>query len=270
MATVIPTFQPQNPAISGYSLGWKSCQAYSAAMAGSFDRQVKKATTGEAVRRRTGDTVGGLTLAQVDAALNSLINVNLRVVYRMQFDEMARLIDKGMGASLSLWYGPIADSRFDAGKGFRGNHQVFIPPGWAAMDPLADGRPGAYRYRNEPYPRSLLKEAAGKLNLSATGYRPLGTGLVYVGLTRDVEFTYRVNFDGGEAFWVYEVESGIIKGRYAKKFTRDTWSPCSPPRRYDWPGVGSRTLVTITNPKSSLFGKHVQVPQGAAHLQVVP
>src|SRR5690348_1715439 len=57
MSFVRPSFQAQNPAINGYYLGWASCTCYAGAMAASYDRQVKQITTGEAVRRRTGDTV---------------------------------------------------------------------------------------------------------------------------------------------------------------------------------------------------------------------
>ena len=271
--TVYPQFQPQNPAINGYSLGWASCTAYSAAMAASFDRQVKMATTGEAVRRATGDTSGGLTLKQVDAALNQITNVNLSVYYRLPWALFAKFIDSGMGGILQVWYAPIADSRFDAGRGFRENHAVFVPPNWAAMDPLADGRYGeAYKYRNEPYPRELLKRAAGKLDIRARRtdpYKPLGYGYVYAAMTRDNVHTYRVRYGG--RFWVYTIgPDGRINGRTVRHFSDFSTSACTVPKSYAWPGHSNRTLVRVTNPKSSLNGRYIAVPQSNVSLQVVP
>lgn len=270
MAMVLPTFQPQNPALNGYYLGWASCTAYAGAMAASFDRQVKMLCSGEAVRRRTGDTSGGTNLAQIDAALNSGWSVNLATYYRLPWATFQKFIDSGMGAILQGWYAPIADSQYDAGRGFRGNHAVFVPPNWAVMDPLADGRPGAYRYVGAPYPRSLLRSYAGKLNLATSGYRPLGDGLVYAAFTRDKVHQYRLHFEGGEAFWVYELgPDGRIKSRHARKFSKDAVVKCSIPSRYAWPGHGSRTLVRVMS-GTALAGEFVAIPQGAVRLEVVP
>lgn len=268
---IIPAFQAQNPAISGYALGWSSCTSFAAGMAGSFDKQVKLAITGERVRRLTGDTTGGLTLAQVDAALNAGIGVNLSVYYRLPWATFVKLIDSGMGGILQGLYAPIADSRFDAGRGFRGNHAIFVPPNWAVMDPLADGRYGqAYKYAGEPYPRSLLRSFAGKLDLDpGSAYRPLGDGYVYAAMTRDRVHSYRVRYGG--RFWVYKVGSdGRISGRTAREFSDFSVSPCTIPKAYPWPGHTSRTLVRVNNPKSSLNGQFLAVPQSNVSLQVVP
>ena len=266
---LLPTFQAQNPAINGYPLGWLSCTAYSGAMAASFDRQLKMATTGEAVRRATGDTSGGLTLAQVDAALNRIANVNLSVYYRLPWATFAKFIDSGMGGILQGGYAPIADSRFDAGRGFRGNHAIFVPPNWAAMDPLADGRYGqAYKYANEPYPRELLKRFAGRLDVDGQGHL-LGYGYVYAAMTKDNVHTYRVRYGG--RFWVYTVgPDGRISGRTARHFSDFSTSACTVPKSYAWPGHTNRTLVRVTNPKSSLNGQYLAVPQSNVSLQVVP
>jgi hypothetical protein len=273
MALVIPTFQPQNPAINGYSLGWLSCTSYSGAMAASYERQVKLAMTGESIRRRTGDTVGGTNLAQLDKALINGWHIDLEVYYRMSWTTFERLIDRGMDGVLQLWYAPIADSRFDAGRGFKGNHAVNVPSGWGVQDPLADGRYGqAYRYKGEPYPRELLRNAAGKLNVAGSGYRAVGSGLVYAAMTVDRTADYSLVFTKG-AFFVYRVgpDGRILpgeKGRYATAFSADTSTACSMPRSYAWPGVGSRTLAMVTNPKSRLYRQYVGVPQANVKLDV--
>jgi hypothetical protein len=270
--TVYPTFQPQNPAINGYSLGWLSCTAYSAAMAASFDKQVKQAMTGEAVRRKTGDTTGGLTLAQVDAALRSGWNIDLATYYRLPWSTFAKLVGSGMGAVLQGGYAPIADSRFDAGRGFRGNHAIFVPPNWAAMDPLADGRYGqAYRYANEPYPIELLKQFAGRLDLDPTSTtRPLGYGYVYAMLTRDRVNTYKVHVGPG-AFWVYQIgPDARIVDRDARKFSTEVTLSCGIPKSYPWPGHANRTLVRVSTVRSNLYGQYLAVPQSNVKLETIP
>jgi len=269
MAFVRPTFQPQNPAKSDCRLGWLSCTCFSAAMAASFDRQVPKIVTGCEVRARTGDTVGGTNLAQVDAAVKSLTGVDLSVYYRLSWATFAKFIDSGMGGILQGWYGPIADSRFDAGRGFRGNHAVFVPPDWAVMDPLADGRAaGVYKFHAEPYPRSLLRDFAGRLNIAFDGYRALGDGLVYAALTRDQVHSYSLAFTGG-AFWIYELSAeGKITGRHSKRFSGPTSASCTIPQFYAWPGHSGRTLVRMLT--GGLKGQYVGIPQDTVKLVTTP
>lgn len=273
LMVLLPTFQPQNPAINGYYLGWSSCTSYSGAMAAAFHRQQPVIMSGEALRRKTGDTSGGTNLAQLDSALNSGWSINLDVTYRLPWSTFQKKIDGGAGAVLQGWYAPIADSRFDAGRGFRGNHAVFVPPTWGVMDPLADGRPGAYRYKKEPYPRTLLRTFAGRLNVASSGYRAVGDGLVYAAFTRDNTHTYALNFDGGERFWVYKVgPDGRIVSRSAHPaFSSSTSAACTPPQRRYWPGPNVyKTLAMVTAGGSSLHGDYIQVPQAAVHLEVVP
>lgn len=267
MAFVRPTFQPQNPAINGYYLGWASCTCYAAAMAASYDRQVKLLITGEDVRRRTGDTQGGTTLAQVDSAVLSLTGVNLDVRYRMTWDRFAAEVDRGRYAILQGLYAPIADSRYDAGNGFRQNHAIGVPPDWRVQDPLADGRYGVYKYAAEVYPRSLLRSFAGKLDLDPTGtYRPLGDNYVYAAFTADRVSTYTLGFDGGERFFVYILApDGTITGRVRHPaYSQDTSAACSMPIFYRWPGHSGKMLVRMLT--GGLRGEYVDPYQGATHL----
>lgn len=184
MTVVYPAFQAQNPRISGYRYGWASCTAFSGAMAASFDKQVAKLVTGGMLRNETGDFVGGLRLDQIDAALNAHQHVNLDVKYRLPWADFVARLRAGHGAVLQGWYAPIAATKFDAGNGFRGNHAIFVPPNFAVMDPLADGRfRTVYRYHGEVYPAAVLRDFAGKLNVGSTSYRALGAGLVYAAFT---------------------------------------------------------------------------------------
>jgi hypothetical protein len=247
------TFQPQNPAISGYSLGWSSCTAFSAAMAASFDQQVAELCTGAQVRTLTHDTTGGLTLPQVDAAVLEGWNVNLNTVLGDTWTDFAKRINAGQGAILQGWYAPIADSPFDAGRGFRSNHAIFVPPGWGAMDPLADGRYGeAYKYQGAVYPSSLLREFAGRLNIGGSAYKALGLGLVYASYTADRVKTWSAHVAKGQGFGLYAVNRDtrtVISppSPHAAQATGDWSWTCTAPASYRWSGHSSRNLVVLTS-----------------------
>jgi hypothetical protein len=262
----LPRFQAQNPAISGYSLGWASCTAFSGAMAADFDTLGAKRPTGAQVRLLTRDTSGGLNLQQVDAALLQGWDINLNTSLGISWTDFAKKIDAGCGAILQGRYSAIADSRFDAGRGFRGGHAIFVAPGWVGMDPLADGRaPGVYKYRGEAYPQSLLRTFAGHLDL---GGRELGLGLAYASFTRDNVHTYHLAFLGGAAFWVYRVSNGVIVSRRSVRLRKASGAPCSAPKLYRWPGKASRNLVKVT---AGLFaGEYISIPQSSIRLELVP
>jgi hypothetical protein len=219
-------------------------------MAAAFDQGKTKVMTGEQVRRLTGDTVGGTNLAQVDAALLKGWNVNLATTFRLPWADFVKAIDSGKGAILQGGYGPIADSRFDAGGGFRGNHAVTVLPGWLVMDPLADGRrSGIYRYHGEAYPKSLLLDYAGKLDL---GSYHLGAGLVYASLTHDKVAAWRASVNGRHG--VYEVIDNTVVG---SRVATGTYSAsCTPPRIYLWPGHTSQSLVRLTS--GSHAGRYIR------------
>ena len=278
MSWVRPEFQPQNPAYSGFALGWSSCTSFADAMTASFDRQVKKAMTGGALRNLcrnpdgSPDRTGGTNLAQNDAALNRGWHIDLSTVYRLPWNTFERIIDSGVCATLQGLYAPIADSRFDAGNGFRDNHAMTIPPDWATMDPLADGRQSVYEYRSEPYPRDLLRQFAGALDLDPRGseYKPLGAGLVYASFSRDRLNDYAVDFDPGH-FWVYRLGAdGRIHSRIAKGFSAEQHLKCTVPKSYTWPGHANRTLVKILTARSGLYHEFVGVPQANVSLRVIP
>ncbi len=245
---ILPTFQAQNPAISGYRYGWSSCTAFSAAMAGSYHRQVAKVASGGQVREKTGDHVGGLTLAQVDEALNDGWNVDLDTRYRLDWDQFAAKITSGRGAILQGTYAAIADSRYDAGNGFRGNHAIFVGPQWVVMDPLADGRhPGVYKYHGEQYPQDLLKRFAGTLD---TGSGHLGMGLCYASLTADhvspIQSDNSVHVPAGRKFGIFTVVNGVVTSRRIGLTKGGFSAPCSGAHLYRWPGHSAQSLVTLT------------------------
>ncbi len=244
--TVLPVFQPQNPTLNGFYLGWSSCTSYAFAMAANYDRQYF-VMNGQQLRRKTGDLSGGTTLAQNDWAAREGWGVDLDTNYRYPWANFASRINAGQAAVLQGWYGPIADSRFDAGRGFRGNHAVLVLPGWIVMDSLADGRYGdAYQYHGESYPQSLLKTFGGKLNVSTSEYRALGSGLVYASFTRDRVANYKASVRSG-TYGVYSIgpDGQIASSRVAT--TGGFSATCTAPRLYLWPSHTAQSLVRLTS-----------------------
>lgn len=230
-----PTFQAQNPAISGYAEGWSSCTAFAGAMVASMHEGVPLAMRGGQLRDMTHDHSGGLTLAQIDNALLAGWDINLNTTYRLPWAKFEAAIDAGRPGVLQGGYGPIADSRYDAGRGFRSNHGIGVSPGWHGLDPLADGRYGeAYKYHGEAYPKALLKAFAGKLNIGGSTYRELGSGLVYCSLGRDLQAAYQVTIRPlpGKTYRTYTRYLVSASGRITGHQTRQTKGfqvACSPP-----------------------------------------
>jgi len=160
----LPRFQAQNPAISGYRYGWVSCTAFATAMVIDATTGGVKTPTGGKVRSLTDEPVPdrkspGLSLAQVDEAANDL-GVDLATFYRMDWNKFVSIRATHRPYVIAVVYAPIADSRFDAGHGFRGNHAL-AGVDQVILDPLADGRyAGVYKYHAEDYPDALIRKAA--------------------------------------------------------------------------------------------------------------
>ena len=257
-------YQPQNPELSHYALGWTSCTAFAGAMAGDFDSQGSKYPTGAAVRRLTGDVTGGLTLAQVTMALQRGWNVSLDIRYRMTWATFARKLDAGHGAVLQGHGIVFNGTPFYAGAPV--NHAIFVPPDRRALDPAADGRrDGIYDARTRKvYPDTLLRKFAGRLILDMSTRRQLGDGLVYAAFTRDVTTNYYLRFKADIPFWVYTVAGYGIVSRRTVTFGASTSAPSGAPGYVPWPGRTGRVLVPVL--KGALAGEHVAIPQTAVTL----
>jgi hypothetical protein len=185
-------------------LGPKNCMTYSAARLVTRSYEGKKPAgitgvwppTGEAIRRYcvdagTGrpDVSGGVHHGQIARVLRERYDLDIELLYGDPFDDVLDSIDATHPAMISVWYRRIRDTPSRRGSfTFYQNHELFVNDVDRArgvlrgvVDPLADGRQtGLYRGPGE-YPISLVKAAAGELNISSdpNGYRALGAGRVY-------------------------------------------------------------------------------------------
>jgi len=246
----LPRFQAQNPAISHDPNGWVNCTAYAAAMAGDFDSCGSIALTGERIRSLSSEPVPdpkspGLNLRQVDDALNRY-GVDLETRYRLPWADFVRKIDKGEGAILQGATGPLLSTTYRSTAGDI-NHAIFVPPGWGAMDPAADGRKTYHEYDGKPYPRDLLKRFAGHLEVT-NGVR-LGLGYVYAAFTRDRRSTWTWQFDpirNTGPLHTFTVRNGVIVGHRKQIRAGTRVYKSGPPKRYPWPGhTSAQTLVPL-------------------------
>jgi hypothetical protein len=245
----LPKFQPQNPALSGDRFGWVDCLAFSAGMAGDFDTCGQTVLSGTRVRQLSSEPIPdpsspGLTLRQIDDAMNRY-GVDLEVQYRLPWDDFARKIDKGEGAVLQGATGPFVGTKYQATAGDI-NHGIFVPPGWGAMDPCADGRRNdVWKYDGTPYPKDLLRRFAGHLMLGSSGSR-LGIGYVYAAFTRDRRSTWTWQHGPG-TFVLWRADDLARTCRPIKTQRTGGTEPhgCTPPRLYAARDGSSRSLVRM-------------------------
>jgi hypothetical protein len=243
----LPAFQAQNPNISGDKYGWFDCLAFAAGMAGDFDTCGKTVLDGGFVRQLTDEPVPdpsapGLNLRQIDDAMNRY-GVDLVTRYRLPWADFAHQIDKGEGAVLQGATGPFLGTKYQATDGDI-NHGIFVPPGWGAMDPCADGRrPGVWKYDGSPYPKDLLRRFAGHLQIA--NYR-LGVGYVYAAFTRDRRSTWTWSHGPG-SFYLFEANDLDRTCHAVKKQLTGGTEPhgCTPPRLYKGRDGTSKSLVRM-------------------------
>lgn len=257
-AGYLPNFQRQlNPADP---LGSVNCVAYSFAMAGEDDSCGAKHPTGERVRSWTGDKSGGLTLAQGDDALRRGFAIDLDTRYGIDFDTFHRRIVGGASAVVLGGYAPLLGTAFAGSTTFRGNHAILVaaatPSAARKLDPLCDGRRKGLA-NDAPHgtwiPIDLLRRFIGALEDDA-GHRIGADGdRVWASFSRDNEPDFAASVQplhgaSHRRFAVYAVGAdGRIKPNPAVRRTGGFSATCTAPRRYLWPGHGSKSLVLLTS-----------------------
>lgn len=181
-----------------------NCTCAAGAMLASRATMHAKNPTGAAVRRETGDTTGGTTLRQVQAALLRGWDVEVDVELGVSFSMLDQRLHAGQGAILQGWEAVTRGTEWQASETFSGNHAWYVNHGrgwsqradglWIAeeyfvYDPLADGRRPAIATAPFWIPRAVVMQWAGRLDVSdpAEPYVPLGIGKVYAGFSKDTE-----------------------------------------------------------------------------------
>jgi hypothetical protein len=251
-----PYFQKQlNP---NDPMGGFNCTCYSGAMAAQYHTCGTKFITGERVRYLTGDRSGGTALPQVDYALNKVgVHLDTHVgSQRVTWEQFVARLNAGQGAIVQGGYNAIYQTRFSGSETFKGNHAIYVNPGFIGMDPLADGRrTGIYKYHGEKYPPYLIKNFAAQLVKVPNTNQKVGYGLVWCAFTRDnwaavppVIKTNRVHIPAGTFIRYYSRNGVIVKhtkhrtGGFSAYATATRTLPAIRSLPYD-----SRTCVWITS-----------------------
>lgn len=214
------------------------CTAWAARNAIAHATCGRTLTTGRFIREHSNEPrpdprSPGLNLPQVAAVALRIgvyldVRIGSRAVTWTQYENRRKA---GQGAIIQVDYGPIADSNYDAGRGFRGGHAMFETV-HATYDSLADGRaPGVFRHNDRVYDRPMMRSAAGRL---WTGTRRVGTPYVWAAFTRDVIPDFKCQIVPGDTFWRYYVEDGIITGR-TRVSGRSFSARCTVPLSRLWP-----------------------------------
>lgn len=217
-------------------LGPASCVSYSFGYASSDASNGAVHPTGQTIREWTGDAKGGLELDQCDLAMHDHTDLEFETVVMSRSAFIDRIGTGKEGAVVLIGYGPISDSKFSGQYGFNGNHGMYLPPSFKAMDPLADGRrPGIYEYHGEEYPQSLVWDAIAALRLS--NGRPAGPNHVeasFIALEAEVPVpvVHTASVSAGKVTF-YRLENGVARP-VATRRTGGFSGTCTPPHLYRW------------------------------------
>lgn len=241
---------------NGDPYGGYDCLAWTCSGSIAHSTQGRTLTTGTYIRKHSDEPVPdpkspGLNLVQVAAVAKTLgVYLDVRIGSRaVTFAEYERRRLDDQGALIQVGYGPIADSRYDAGGGFRGGHGMF--ENRRTYDPLADGRrSGIWRFDGRLYERSLIQKAASRLVIGYLNGRPIypAIGHVWAAFTRDVTPDYRAVVPAG-GFWAYKLDAQGRILRHDWHTTGGFSATCTPPEWHAWPGgpVSLRSLVKLTS-----------------------
>lgn len=181
-------YEPFVKQLDGSRFQGTNCNCASDAMLVRKATGGRKMPTASIIRKLTNDTFGGTNLRQVHDVNRAHYGLRSVLLQPTSWDDLMARARNGRYFILQLRYQPLRYTRFDCFRNnFGDNHSIFVIGMNAdgtlrAADPGADGRYKGCPKGYQNYPQSLLKEAAGKLDLSGLGtsaYRPLGVGKAY-------------------------------------------------------------------------------------------
>ena len=124
-------------------------------------------------------------------------------------------------------------------------------------DPLADARRRGIPQGPQKWPKALLRNACGRLNIAPPGtpYRSLGQGRALAVIAKAPAVApkrYSVAF-APQSFWLY---SGPPWTRESRRFSKKTSAPCEAPITIPWRSGMRKRVVRVS--AGSLAGKYVE------------
>jgi hypothetical protein len=166
----------------GGSTGPYDCTAWADRVVIATSTCGAKVPTGRTIRLQSNEPVPdprspGLNLFQAEAvAAKYGVNLDVRVGYQsVTWAEYERRRKAGQPAIIQVNYAAIADSKYDAGRGFRGGHAL-AETTHATYDSLADGRAaGVFRWNGTIYTRAVIQSAAARLDIGGGAHPRPGT-----------------------------------------------------------------------------------------------
>lgn len=255
----------------GGSLQGQNCGAASGAMLVQLESANTKHPTASEFRNNirnndgSPDRSGGTNPSQIVETARRAYSVVLDQ-RSMEFDAMWSLgASADVAIALAISYGPIAPTQYDGSPGFTGNHAVVLSGGMV-YDPLADARRRGIPRGPQKWPKALLRNACGRLNIAPPGtpYRSLGQGRALAVIARapaQKPKRYSVAF-APQSFWLY---SGPPWTRESRRFSKKTSAPCEAPITIPWRSGMRKRVVRVS--AGSLAGKYVE--PGASGIRLV-
>jgi hypothetical protein len=246
----------------GGPLASQNCGASSGAMLVQVETAGTKHPTGSDFRANVKnpdgsyDRGGGTNPSQIVETARRAYGVVLDQ-RSMEFDAMWTLgASADVAIALAISYAPIAPTQYDGSPGFTGNHAVVLSGGMV-YDPLADRRRRGIPQGPQKWPKALLRNACGRLNIAAPGtpYRSLGQGRALAVIAKAPAVApkrYSVAF-APQSFWLY---SGPPWSRESRRFSKKTSAPCEAPITIPWRSGMRKRVVRVS--AGSLAGKYVE------------
>lgn len=257
---------PSSQLKDGGRTGRYDCTAWAQSRAIAHATCGDKVPSGRTIRVLSSEPVPdpkspGLNLVQVAAVARKTYGVEMDVYVgsrALTWEQYENRRRSGRGAIIQVGYGPVADSEYDAGRGFRSNHAMEEDQ-HQTLDSLADGRaPGVYEnVEGEPvlYRRSVMRRAAEQLVVGTFNGKAIlaGPDKVWCAMTRDVVPPYRVDIvprpgRPQRRYRQFLIEDGEIKDFVRRLTRKGIHESCTPPRAFTWKGrPGIYYLVQITS-----------------------
>jgi hypothetical protein len=244
--------QEQGPAdncvIDGKNLGWLSCTAYAAAMGIDWASGGEFTPSGCTVRRRTEDTIGGLTLAQVEPVIEEYgITTDRRTSWRAASPSLLanRLADE-QGFVAQGNTGVLIGTAFQSTAGWV-NHAVWVQgPGYGwrwvnglyrpdtvdVFDPAADGRRSYIAQGPDRWPwNTLLRFCAALRPNGDSDPDTIGPGKAWVMFLERLATGWRAHVGPGR-FWAYTLSGRYIVSRERVATANGFSAMSTPPEEY--------------------------------------